>query len=144
VQANALPVGPGAVRHADTWICQDERRTGDWYRLDAQNKDLTIHIAYDRATDGQLRLAATNQDLSVFEESLEAQTTVQCINVRASGVLTPVYLNIAASSVFSDGDDRVDYVMQIIETDLQANPRGACDTLSGGQFGFVTWPVLDL
>jgi hypothetical protein len=144
VQVNALPVGPGAVRHADTWICQDERRTGDWYRVDAESKDLTIHIAYDRATDGQLRLAATNQDLSIFEESLEAQTTVQCINVRASGVMTPVYLNIAASSVFSDGDDRVDYMMQIIETDLQANPRGACDTLSGGQFGFVTWPVLDL
>lgn len=144
VQANALAVGPDAVRQADAWICADERRTGDWYRLVADQRDLTIHIAYDRATDGQLRLAATTQDLQLFEESLEAQTTVQCISVRASGVATPVFLNVVASSVFSDGDDRVDYVMQIIETDLQANPRGACDTLSGGQFGFVTWPILDL
>jgi PKD repeat protein len=144
VQANALPVGPEAVRQADAWICADERRTGDWYRVVADQRDLTIHLAYDRATDGQLRLAATTQDLQIFEESLEAQTNVQCINVRATGVATPVFVNVVASSVFSDGDDRVDYVMQIIETDLQANPRGACDTLSGGQFGFVTWPILDL
>ena len=144
VQANALAVGPGAVRAADAWICQDERRTGDWYQLGVSNKDLTVHIAYDRATDGQLRLAATIQDLSLFEESLEAQTTVQCINIRANGVPTPVFVNVAASTVFSDGDDRVDYLIQVIETDLQANPRGACDTLSGGQFGFVTWPLLDL
>ena len=140
----ALQMGPGAVRLADAWVCQDERRTGDWYRLDVANSDVTVHLSYDRATDGQLRMSASNQDLSAFVESVESQTSVQCINIRVSGALTPIYINVAASTVFSDGDDRVDYTLQMIETDLQANPRGACDTLSGGQFGFVSWPVLDL
>jgi hypothetical protein len=83
-----------------------------------------------------------NQDLSAFVEATEVQTNVQCINVRGGGAITPVFLNVTASTVFSDGDDRVDYFIQVVDTDLDANPRGACDTLSGGLFGFVSWPTL--
>ncbi len=139
---SAVALGAREVRMGDAWVCAAERRTGDWFRIDVGNRDRTIHLSYARNSDGQLQLAAMTQDLRAFVESVEVQTAVQCINVRANGNNTPVYLNVAASTVFSDGDDRVDYVLQVVDTDLNANPRGACDLLSAGLFDFVSWPTL--
>jgi hypothetical protein len=139
---SAVALGGREVRMGDAWVCAGERRTGDWYRIDVGNRDRTIHLSYARNSDGQLQLAAMTQDLRAFVESVEVQTSVQCINVRANGNATPLFLNVAASTVFSDGDDRVDYVLQVVDTDLNANPRGACDVLSAGLFDFVSWPTL--
>ncbi|MCA9544516.1 MAG: PKD domain-containing protein [Myxococcales bacterium] len=141
VLGSAVPL-PGEARLGATWVCSAERRTGDWFRVDLTDTDKTVHIRYARDVDGQLRLAAMNGDLSAFTESLEVQTNAQCINLRATGQNTPVFLNVTASTVFSDGDDRVDYVLQVVDTDLDQDPRGACDTLSGGLFRFVQWPTL--
>jgi PKD repeat protein len=142
VLGRATQLGGGEYRMGATWVCGDERRSGDWYRLDVTDTDKTVHIQYARDVDGQLRLAGMNQDLSAFAESLEVQTTVQCINVRANGQATPVFMNVTASTIFSDGDDRVDYVMQVVDTNLELNPQGECTVLSGGLFNFVNWPTL--
>ena len=142
MMSNATLLEGDAVRLGEVWICEDERRSGDWFQLDLRDQDRTIHIQYARNSDGLLEISAMTQNLSAFAESVEVQTTSQCINLRANGDLSTVFFNIVASNIFSDGDDRVDYVLQVVNTDLDANPRGACDELNAGLFGFINWPTL--
>ncbi len=134
----------GELRRGDVWVCDAERNTGDWFRVDLQNTDRTVHISYAPNTDGKLELAAMTQDLSAYAESRDVQKSSQCINLRASGSPAAVFVNVTAASIFSDGDARVDYTLQVVETDLDANPRGACDELNRGLFGFHPWPTLAL
>ncbi len=132
------------ARFGDAWVCTAERQAGDWYRLGLTDRDLTVHITYTRA-DALMTLSANterNGNIDAYEESVEVQSSVQCINVEATGNPTDVFVNVKAETIFSDGDDRADYVMQVVETDLDAAPRGACDELSNGLFDFIEWPTL--
>jgi hypothetical protein len=141
---SAYIVGNTSVRDGAVWVCDGERNVGDWYRVDVSNKDKTVHIGYAPNTDGKLELSAMTQDFSAYAESTDVQKSGQCINIKASGIPTAVYINVTASTVFSDGDDRVDYTLQILETDLLARPRGECDVLNNGLYQFYTWPTLGL
>ncbi len=139
----SVPI-PSQSRLGDAWVCNAERQAGDWYRLQVVDRDLTVHITYTRS-DALMTLSANterNGNIDAYEESVEVQTSVQCINVAATGNPTDVFVNVKAETLFSDGDDRADYVLQVMETDLGAAPRGACDELSNGLFDFVEWPTL--
>jgi hypothetical protein len=142
--SSATPMGAGEVRRGDVWVCEAERNTGDWYRLDMADNDKTVHISYSPNTDGKLELAVMTQDLGSYVESTDIQKSSQCINLRASGAQDFAFVNVTAASVFADGDERVDYVLQIVDTDLNANPRGACDELNRGLYDFYPWPTLDM
>jgi len=140
----ATPMGSGEIRRGDVWVCEAERNTGDWYRLDMADNDKTVHISYSPNTDGKLELAVMTQDLGAYVESVDIQKSAQCINLRASGGADFAFVNVTAASVFSDGDERVDYVLQVVDTDLNANPRGACDELNRGLYDFHPWPTLEM
>jgi hypothetical protein len=137
-------MGASEVRRGDVWVCEVERNTGDWYRVDMVDNDKTVHISYSPNTDGKLELAVMTQDLGTYVESTDIQKSSQCINLRASGAQDFAFVNVTAASVFADGDERVDYVLQIVDTDLNANPRGACDELNRGLYDFHPWPTLDM
>jgi hypothetical protein len=142
--ANAYVIGANELRDGAVWICDGERNVGDWYRVDVSNKDKTIHIGYAPNTDGKLELSTMTQNFSSYAESTDVQKSGQCINIKASGIATSVFINVTASTVFSDGDDRVDYTLQVLDTNLTANPRGECDTLNNGLYLFYTWPTMGL
>ena len=46
--------------------------------------------------------------------------------------------------LFNPFQTRIDYVLKAIPTELNQNPRGECDALTGGLFNTVQWPTLDL
>lgn len=135
------------LRLADAWICAAERQAGDWFRVPVTDTDLTIHVGFNRQ-DALMSVSANtvrNGNIGAYAESVEVGTSVQCINVEANGNPTDVFVNIKAETIFSEPsgvDDRGDYVLQVVPTDLAASPRGACDDLSNGLFDFVVWPTL--
>ena len=79
-----------------------------------------------------------------FPEALEVQTTAQGSNGRGGEVATSLYLAVAADAVADDGDRRVDYTLRVVPTDLEAEPRGACDRLNGGLYDYIEWPTATL
>lgn len=143
-RSSATPLGASEVRRGDVWICEAERNTGDWYSVEMLDNDKTVHIGYSPNTDGKLELGVMTQDLGTYVESADIQKSSQCINIRASGAQDIALINVVAASVFADGDERVDYVLQVVDTDLDANPRGACDDLNRGLYDFHPWPTLEM
>ncbi len=146
-RGRATFLGAGRAAVCDAWICHDERAAGDWYGIHVPpGADRTALITYAPREDGVLLLALVNpaDPEGGFVESFELQTSVQCINIRGGDAAADVFLGVAADSVVQDGDARVDYTLHVAPTDLDANPRGACDALSGGAFGHVRWPVAQL
>ena len=84
-----------------------------------------------------------DQDLTRYAESVALQKSAQCINISANDQAGLLYLRVTAATLYSDGEERVDYTLQVVDTDLDANPRGECDTLNNGLFDFFDWPTLD-
>ena len=72
--------------------------------------------------------------------------TGQCLNIKANqgGAGELVYLNITASNIFADGDDRVDYTLQVVQSNLEQNIRGGCDLFNQGLYLNHQWPQLTL
>ena len=116
---------------------------GDWFSLPVDEVDLTVHIQFSPTSDGLLALSALTPDFD-YIESVEVNKSGQCINIKAGVNPTLIYLNITASTLFSDGDDRVDYQLQVVPTDLEENPRGACDDFNQGLYLDHQWPTLAL
>ena len=139
----ATVIGAEEIRFGDAWICQDERNVGDWFTINLEGADKTVHIGFQPSSDGQLELAIMDQGLTRYTESAALQKSAQCINIRANGQTGLLFLRVTASTIYADGDERVDYTMQVLDTDLNANPRGECDTLNNGLFDFYDWPTLD-
>ena len=132
----------GDFRTGSLWICEEERNVGDWYMVSADQQDKTVHISFAPNTDGKLELATMSGDLGAYAESTELQKNAQCINIRG-GVAEQVFINVTAETIYDrQNDQRVDYTLQIVETDLDANPRGECDVLNQGLYDFHPWPTL--
>ena len=110
--------------------------------MNLDQSDLTVQISYAPNTDGKLELAVMTQDLDVYAESRDVQKSAQCINIKANQGVTPIFIHVAAALLFADQDDRVDYQIQVVETDLDANPRGECDHLNFGLYDFHPWPMV--
>lgn len=132
-------------RDGAMWICGSERIRGDWFAIPVMNHDVTVHIGFSPTSDGLLSLSALTADFD-YVESVEVNKVGQCINIRAAngGAGELVYLNVTASNIFADGDDRVDYSLQVVETDLDQSLRGACDVFNQGLYLDHQWPLLTL
>ena len=141
----AFPLPTEGVRDGALWICGDERVRGDWLAIPVSDHDLTVHIRFSPTSDGLLLLSALTQDFD-YVESVEVNKTSQCLNIRrpAGAGVELIYLNVTASTLFTDGDDQVDYALQVVHTDLQQSERGACDVLNQGLYLDHSWPLLDL
>ncbi|MHC4837354.1 MAG: PPC domain-containing protein [Planctomycetota bacterium] len=140
----ASDLGAGRISVCDAWLCHEERGPGDWYRVHVPaGADRTVHVGFS-PMDGSLLLTGIDPEQGVdgIAESAELGTSVQCLNIQGGPAPTDVFVNVAADAVAMDGDRRVDYVLQVSPTDLQRTPRGACDTLSGGLFVHIAWPLL--
>lgn len=141
----ASPLAPEGIREGALWICETERQRGDWFAIPVSDQDLTVHIGFLPNSDGLLGLSALTQEFD-YVESVEVNKTGQCLNIKApqGGGAEVVYLNVTASTLIADGDQRVDYTLQVQTTDLAAQPRGECDRLNQGLYLDHPWPTLDL
>ena len=74
----------------------------------------SVHIGFHQALTSSL-LSAITSDFD-YIESVEVNKAGQCLNLQAahggSGEL--VYVNVTSSNIFAQGDDRVDYSLQIV------------------------------
>ena len=102
---------------------------------------MTIHIGFSPSSDGLLGLSALTPSFD-YIESVEVNKSGQCLNIKSDGGQGVVFLNVTASTLFADGDDRVDYRLQIVETNLDENDRGACDLFNSGLYQDHPWPTL--
>ena len=136
-------IGVEELRAGDLWVCEDERNVGDWYEIELDGQDKTIHVGFSPNSDGQLDLVAMDIGPTKYAESSSLQKSAQCININANGQPGTLYFRVSASTIYADGDQRVDYTLQVLNTDLTQNPRGECDTLNNGLFDFFEWPTLD-
>jgi hypothetical protein len=139
---HASSITQAHFKESALWLCDDERQRGDWFSL-VLAKDTTIAIRFNRTSDGQLGLSALNSRFD-FVESTGVNQNVQCINLKAGQLPEVIDFNISASSLFADGDQRVDYLLQVGETDLNQNPRGLCDLFNQGLYLNQNWPTLTL
>ncbi len=143
----ASALGSGRVAVCDAWVCHAERAAGDWYQIEVPpGADRTVHVAFEPRADGVLLLSMVDPEAGAagIAESLELQTSAQCINVRGGDAPRTVFFSVAADSVVDDGDERVDYTLQVVPTDLFQRNRGECDRLNGGLFDYIDWPLLEL
>jgi hypothetical protein len=140
--SKATPLSADGLREGALWICGSERERGDWFLLPIENDDVTVHITFSSLSDGRLGLSLLTPDFD-YVESVEVNKSAQCININASNNPGSVLINVTASTLFADGDDRVDYKLQVVKTDLQANPRGACDVFNQGLYLDHSWPTLN-
>ncbi len=136
--ARATSLGAGERGICDTWICGDERRNGDWYEIEVPaGEDRTVIINYSNPIEGRLVLNAVAPDLPEDPGSGNASSGLnagnhQCVNIRGGSVAAPVLLQVLANQ-FAD-DERIDYSLQVVPTDLGANPEGECEILGAANF----------
>lgn len=137
-RVDATFLGAGQVAVCDTWVCQDERNNGDWYSIDVPaGADRTILINYSYPIEGRLALVAYGPDqVDGTQGQLGLGTLTngnyQCVNVRGGSAARNVAFQVRANA-FSD-DERVDYSMRVVPTDLDANPEGACELLGAADY----------
>ncbi|MEE2644271.1 MAG: hypothetical protein VYD19_05010 [Myxococcota bacterium] len=140
------PLGSGRVSLCDGWLCADERVDGDWYQLTIPaGAQRTVFLRFEQQ-QGSLLLSAQHQRAAeggVVDSPRGPGRNVHCLNIRGSA--SPELVNLQISGdILSPNVQRVDYVLEVSPTNLEANPRGQCDQLSGGLFGQVEWPTLEL
>lgn len=149
-EVDATFLGAGQVAICDTWICRSERRDGDWYAIDVPaEQDRTVIINYSGGVEGRLVLSALGPDQpgdpgsGAGIGSLSAGNH-QCVNLRGGDMASPVLLQVTAPS-FED-DQRIDYSLRVVPTDLDANPEGECENLGAADFDACPprdeWPDL--
>jgi hypothetical protein len=140
------PLGSGYTRVCDAWVCETERVEGDWYEVVVPaGAQRTLHVSFESQ---QGRLAFSAEDASslngqIVDSPRSPSRNVHCVNVIAGARPATLKLQVSGDT-FNVGQRRVDYTLSVAPVNLNANPRGACDSLSGGLFGEVSWPTLDL
>lgn len=141
----AAVIAAEGMREGALWVCNAERVRGDWFAVPVSDRDITVHIGFSPSSDGLLSLSAITSNFD-YIESVEVNKAGQCINIKAAnnGSDEIVYVNVTASNIFAEGDDRVDYSLQIVPTDLNANVRGECDLFNRGLYQEHRWPTLIL
>jgi len=143
---DATPLGSGHARVCDAWLCDTERVEGDWYEVVVPaGAQRTLHLSFESQ---QGRLSFTAEDASSIEGQIissprSPSRNMHCVNVIAGPRPATVKIQVSGDT-FNVGQRRVDYVLSVAPVDINLNPRGACDALSGGLFSEVNWPSLDL
>jgi len=133
---SATPLGQSETLVCDAWICRDEWVDGDHYRVTVPaGEDRTVFLRYDGANEGRLWVYAQGPLLDpadpfsgLVRSDLPGGDT-QCLNLRGGAVDTDVDVNVFADRIVGS---RVDYTLEVVPTDLVADPTGACVTLGSG------------
>ncbi|MFN3201748.1 MAG: hypothetical protein ACE366_25310 [Bradymonadia bacterium] len=142
--ARATSLGSGDVFLGDTWICGGNTNetfgergpnVGDWFELEVPpGAHRTVAVTYLEATDGEVRITAVarNPDDDVLPQTVFASrsTNMTCLNIRGGQLNESVLINAFNVGRVPDEEQRVDYSLYVVETDLDANPDGECDLLS--------------
>lgn len=143
---DATQLGSGYAQVCDAWVCDVERVEGDWYEVVVPaGAQRTVHVAFE-TQQGRLSLSAedaSSVEGRVVDSPRSPSRNVHCLNIAAGQRPATVRLQVAGDT-FNVNQRRVDYLLRVAPVDLNLNPRGACDALSGGLFTEVQWPTLDL
>lgn len=145
LSTRATQLGSGAVGLCDAWICNIPGSLPelDWYQIIVpQGQDRTVIINFESESDGPLDLYYWGETQSSMQEPVlyavsTTNTNYQCINIRGGTVDITSELGIqvtggAAGAFIDDGDQRIDYSLRVVPTDLDANPAGACSLFGAG------------
>lgn len=131
----ATPLGRAGTAVCTTWICPNERATGDYFAVVVPaGEDRTIYIDYDDLNDGRLYLYGNgplfdpNDGLSGYVRSELPVGGHQCLNLHGGATDQTATLQIYADRLIGS---RADYSLRIVPTDLAAQPEGKCVTLGG-------------
>jgi hypothetical protein len=145
----AVDLGAGTARLCDAWLCRqglggDQR---DWYQITVPaGESRTIYAFYDEE-QGDMELSAEIGE-DVFGFSPEALPFQRCINVQGDDMLdTPVLIEARAGATRQGPE--INYRLEVVPADLDADPNGLCDVLSGnldgdGQRVNVDWPTIQM
>ncbi len=143
---DATRFGSGRIELCDTWLCETERSQGDWYEIVVPaSAHRTVHVAFE-SQQGRLTLSAqdtSNINSQLVDSPRSQSRNVHCINILAGIRPATVKLHIAGDT-FNLNQNRLDYILRVVPTDLLANSRGSCDLLNNGLFTEASWPLLDL
>ena len=137
----ARQLGDGEKALCDMWICEapndEDARDVDLYDVIVpEGQDRTVLIEF--STEGRLFMYTEvpppdpDDIFSGFRASEANAGQFQCINLQASGTPQVVTVRVE-SNLISDDDNnnRVDYTLRVVDTDLDANESGACELLGG-------------
>jgi hypothetical protein len=155
-RGNATFLGGGDRRLCDAWVCQngDSPPDEDWHAIDvAPGEDKTVQIGFQTFVDGRLLLETQspdpmNPELVLRERSAAQQVNGQCINLHGGELMNRVVIRVRSEGTFiEDGEPedhgRVDYHLNVVRTDLSANPNGECARLIGAG-GDIDWNSVEL
>ena len=145
--SRATVLGSGSVGLCDTWICNNGAGNfdEDWYQITVPaQEDRTVIISFASQADGPLELYYYGQtETSMGEDVIMGSTTpmynYQCININGGSVDRDVEFGIASLRNFNDdGDQRIDYSLRVVPTDLAMNPNGECGRFGANEFSACT------
>ena len=137
--SRATALGSGAVGLCDAWICSNPNGADDedWYKVTVPaQEDRTIVINFGSNSDGHLDLlffgeTQSSQGQAQGVYSATPSYNYQCINIQGGLVDNEIEMGILSSFGFvDDGNQRIDYSLKVIPTDLSVNPNGACSLVA--------------
>jgi hypothetical protein len=143
---NATPLGSGRIQLCDTWICDSEREQGDWFEITIPAfATRSIHTRFENQ---QGRIILSAEDVStiggqIVDSPRNQNRNVHCINIVAGERAATIRLHIAGD-VFYNQQNRIDYILQVLASNIDNGSQGACNALNGGIFDNVIWPIMDL
>ena len=96
-------------------------------------------ISFSSQGDGPLELYYYGEtETSMGDDVIMGSTTqviTQCININGGSVDTDLEFGVASLFNFADdGDERIDYSLRVVPTDLVANPDGECARFGANEF----------
>jgi hypothetical protein len=141
--SRATVLGSGSVGLCDTWVCNNGAGNydEDWYQITVPaQQDRTVIISFSNLADGPLELYYYGQtETSMGEDVIMGSTTpsynYQCVNIDGGSVDTDLEFGVASLFSFADdGDQRIDYSLRVVPTDLALNPDGECGRFGANEF----------
>ena len=162
----AINLGQGQASLCDTWLCHEGDEDNYRFTVPA-GQDRTVFIEYANQDGAGVFMEISGNELNAdpdfggFRRSANAGDH-QCINLRGGAQNQEVIVRLFGNLALPNGDDRLDYSLRIVPTDLggliPGNPQarfeqGECMNLGGadlGSCGFDNpfarrcWPHMDL
>lgn len=141
--SRATVLGSGAVGLCDAWLCNPPSPQSldvDWYKITVPSgEDRTVIITFDAGNDGPLELYYWGETArSAGGEALGYVAVpivnYQCVNLRGGVEDLEAELGVAVNGAAASfgPDNRIDYSLRVVPTNLSVNPNGACPLLGAG------------
>jgi hypothetical protein len=133
--SRATPLGSGHVGLCDTWLCNREGEIDeDWYQITVPaQEDRTVLIQFAHNTDGALQLYYLGETLETPNSlgvviSEVASTNFQCLNIKggSTDITAEIGVGTLPGGFLPDGDQRIDYSLRVLPTNLDMFPEGEC------------------